>query len=130
MQHPRSILVINQAHFGKALLMLPAMEALRRHFPRTFIRAAVATGIGELLLLHGLADEVIDLGITPAGEQNLGGAMKRLFKLLAKTRGGYDDLILDFSPRLETQIISRWRGSARYVTPSRISRLLDLLLKR
>lgn len=130
MQHPRSILVINPAHFGKALMMLPAVEALRHQFPRTFIRTAVATGIGELFLGHGLADEVIDLGVIPAGEQNLGGAMKRLFKLLAKTRNGHDDLILDFSPRLETQIISRWRGTARYVTPSKFYRLLDILLKR
>ncbi len=110
--------------------MLPAIEALRRHFPQTFIQAAVATGIGELLMWHTLVDEVIDVGIIPAGEQNLGGAVKRLFKLLSKTRGNTTDLILDFSPRVETQMVARWRGVARYVTPSRFSRLLDLFLKR
>lgn len=130
MQHPRSIFVISTAHFGKALLMLPAIAALRRNFPQTFIQAAVATGIGELLARQALVDEVIDLGTISAAEQNLGGAMKRLFKLLAKTRANDTDLILDFSPRLETQIISRFRGQVRYVTPSRFSRLLDLFLKR
>lgn len=126
---PRAILVVDVSPFGKALLMLPALQALRDKYPQSFIAVAAAKGICDLLSASNLVDETVDLGIIKPTEQSYGSAIKRLFRLLTKTRREYDWAI-DFSPRLETQIASRLSWRARHITPSRISNLIDLFLKR
>lgn len=126
----RSILVVNASPFGRALLMLPAMQALREAFPETFIQAATAKGISELLKAYHLCDATLELGVIQPTEQNFGSAIKRLLRLLRVPNGDGFDFVLDFAPKLETQIASRLGWRTRHVTPTRVSNLLDVLLKR
>jgi ADP-heptose:LPS heptosyltransferase len=126
---PRAILVVDVAPFGKALLMLPALQALRDKYPQAFISVAAARGIGDLLEAVQLVDETVDLGIVKATEQSYGSAFKRLFQLFTKTRREYDWAI-DFSPRLETQIASRLSWRTRHITPSGLANLVDIFIKR
>ena len=93
----RSILVVNATPFGKALLMLPAMQALRQAFPQTFIQAATAKGLSDLLKVFQLSDATIDLGIIKTGEQDYGSALKRLLRLLRSTNGEGFDFVVDFA---------------------------------
>ncbi len=126
---PRAILVVDVVPFGTSLLMLPALQALRDKYPESFIAVAAAKGTGDLLRASLLIDEGVDLGIIKPTEQSYGSALKRLFRLVTKTRREYDWAI-DFSPRLETQIASRLSWRTRHITPSRLSNLIDLFLKR
>jgi ADP-heptose:LPS heptosyltransferase len=126
---PRAILVVDVVPFGKSLLMLPALQALREKYPEAFISVAAAKGAGDLLSVSGLVDETVDLGLIKPTEQSYGSAIKRLFHLVTKTRREYDWAI-DFSPRLETQIASRLSWRTRHITPSRFSNLIDMFIRR
>ncbi|HYP27526.1 MAG TPA: glycosyltransferase family 9 protein [Blastocatellia bacterium] len=127
---PRSILVIDTSPFGRSLSLLPSVRALRAAYPKTFITVAVNRGMSELLTAQKLADEVIDLGQIKSGEQGPGASLKRLAQLVRKARRDDFDLVLDFSPRLETQALTRLFLRGRTITPSKLSNILDSLLGR
>jgi ADP-heptose:LPS heptosyltransferase len=127
---PRSILVVDTSHFGRALLMLPAMQALREAFPQTHILTAAAKGVSELLKEFQLVDEAVDLGIIKPADQSYGSAVKRFVRLMRATNREGFDWVIDFTPRLETQIVSRLGWRTRHITPSRISNFIDAFLKR
>jgi ADP-heptose:LPS heptosyltransferase len=127
---PHSILVVDASPFGKALFMLPAMQALRDAFPETFILAATSKGISELLKAFQLCDETVDLGVIQSAEKDYGSAIKRLLRLMRNTNHSDFDFVLDFAPGMETQLAARLGWRTRHVTPARFSNLIDVLLKR
>lgn len=127
---PRSILVVDATPFGRALFLLPAMQALRDTYPETYILAAASKGICELLKTFQLSDETLELGVIQSAEQDYGGGIKRLLRLMGNTRQRDFDFVVDFAPKMETQIASRFAWRTRHVTPARLSNLLDVLLKR
>jgi ADP-heptose:LPS heptosyltransferase len=90
--------------------------------------AATSAGIGELLRASGIIDEAIDLGVIKSSERGFAGSLKRFAGLVRRARRFSFDLVLDFSPRLETQITSRLFLGARTLTPSRIPRAIEVLL--
>jgi ADP-heptose:LPS heptosyltransferase len=126
---PRSILVADVSPFGQSLFLLPAVRALRAAYPKTFIAAATAAGTCELLAATGLADEAIDLGVIKAsGDGSYAGALKRAVRLFRRARHIRFDLVIDFSPRVETQALFRFVVRARTVMPSRMPRLIEALI--
>jgi ADP-heptose:LPS heptosyltransferase len=127
---PRSILVVDASHFGKALLILPAMQALRDAFPETYILTATSKGISELLKVFQLCDETVELGVIKPGEQDYASAIKRLLRLMRNTNRSDFDFVIDFAPAMETQIASRLGWRTRHVTPAKFSNFIDVLLKR
>jgi ADP-heptose:LPS heptosyltransferase len=127
---PHSILVVDASPFGEALLMLPAMRALRDAFPETYILAAVSKAMSELLKAFQLSDETLELGVIKSAEQNYAGVVKRLLRLMRNTNQRDYDFVVDFAPKMETQIASRLTWRTRHVTPSRFFNLFDTLLKR
>lgn len=122
----RSILALDLSPFGRSLALLPAMRALRQAYPKALLVVAASSGTCELLRASGLADETIELGVIKPS--NKSGALRRLISL-ARRSARYDfDLLLDFSPRLETQIVSRLVLRARTITPSKLPRAIEMLL--
>ena len=131
MPHPaRSILAIDASLFGRSLALLPAMRALRASYPKALLVAATSTGIGELLGASGIIDEAFDLGVIKSSDRRFTGSLKRFAGLLRRARRVNFDLVLDFTPRIETQIASRLFVGARTLTPSRIPRAIEVLLSR
>src|SRR5712692_31668 len=129
MPHPaRSILAIDASPFGRSLALLPAMRALRAAYPKALLVAATSTGIGELLSASGVVDETIDMGVIKSSDRRFTSSLKRFAGLARRARRLHFDLVLDFSPRLETQITSRLFLGARTLTPSRIPRAIEVLL--
>ena len=110
--------------------MLPTVRALRAAYPRTFIAVAASKGICELLTASRLVDEAIDLGIIKSSNQNFSGALGRVARLFKSARRTEPDLVLDLSPRLETQVFTSAVLRARAVTPSKPLDMLDRLLSR
>jgi ADP-heptose:LPS heptosyltransferase len=127
MRHqPRSILAIDVSPFGRSIALLPVIRALRSAFPGTFIAVATSTGTSELLAATGLADEAIDLGVVKAADG--GGVFKRLVRLFKRASRRDYDMVLDFSPRLETQMLTRLVVRGRTITPSRLPHVIELLI--
>jgi ADP-heptose:LPS heptosyltransferase len=123
-----SILAIDMSPFGHSLGLLPAMRALRISYPQTSIVAAAPSGTCELLTACGIVDETIGLGVIKSPNRGNAGALKRFLSLIRHSRRYNFDLVLDFSPRLETQIVSRLILRAHTFTPSKLPRSIDLLL--
>jgi len=113
--------------FGRSLKLLPAINAIRQAYASAFIVVAANTGACELIAADNLADETIDLGIIKAAGGNTSG-LKRLVTLAKRARRHSFDLILDFSPRLETMIVSNVLLRARTITPSSIPRAVEFFL--
>lgn len=127
---PRSILVVDASPFGKGLLTLPAMQALRDAFPQTYILAATSKGISQILKAFQLCDESIELGVIKSAESDSVSAIKRLLRLMRNTNRSDFDFVLDFAPTMETKIASRMTWRTRHVTPARFTNFIDALLKR
>lgn len=126
---PRAVLAIDLSPFGQSLALLPAMRAFRASYPTTLVVAAAADGTCELLSACGLVDETIDLGVIKFPDRGFASALKRQLSLVRRSRRFNFDLVLDFSPRLETQIVSRLVMRARILTPSKLPRALGMLLE-
>jgi ADP-heptose:LPS heptosyltransferase len=124
----RSILAIDISPFGQSLSLLPAMRALRTSYPKTFLVAAAPSGTCELLSACGHVDDTIPLGVVKLPDRGSAGTLKRLVGLVRRSRRYSFDLVLDFSPRLETQIVSRLVLRARVFTPSKLPRAIGMLL--
>jgi ADP-heptose:LPS heptosyltransferase len=123
----RSILAIDLSPFGRSLGLLPAIKAVREAYPATFLVVAATTGTCELIAAANLADETIDLGVIKAVGNASG--LKRSLTLARRSRRYNFDLILDFSPRLETMLVSSLLLRARTITPSSIPRAIEFFLK-
>jgi ADP-heptose:LPS heptosyltransferase len=125
---PRAVLIADVSPFGRSLFLLPAIRALRAAYPKTFIAVATSMGACELLSATGLVDEAIDLGIIKLSDgSGYAGALKRAARLFSRSRHLDFDLVLDFSPRLETQMLSRLVVRARVITPSRMPHVVEML---
>jgi ADP-heptose:LPS heptosyltransferase len=124
----RSLLAIDMSTFGSSLALLPAMRALRASYPRSVIVAATSSGTCELLKLAGFVDDTIDLGVIKSSDRRYTSALRKLASLIRRSRRYDFDLVLDFSPRLETQIASRLILRARTITPSRLPRAMEAVL--
>ncbi|MEK6286423.1 MAG: hypothetical protein AABO57_11830 [Acidobacteriota bacterium] len=123
-----SIMAMDLSPFGRSIALLPAMRALRTSYPEAVLVAAAPNGTCELLSGCGLVDETIGLGVIKLPDRAYAGALKRLVSLLRRSRRYNFDLVLDFSPRLETQIVSRMILRARVFAPSRLPRVIETLL--
>jgi ADP-heptose:LPS heptosyltransferase len=82
----------------------------------------------ELLDATGLTDETVDLGVITAGDSGLGGSLKRVGRLARRAKKNDVDLVVDFSPRLETQLLSRFLLGAETAAPSRLAGVIETLL--
>ena len=124
----RSILALDVSPFGRSLNLIPAMRALRASLPHAYVGVAAHIGTCEALMAQGLVDVTIPLGVVKmpgAGPD----AIKRGWILVRQTRGYNFELILDFSPRLETQLISRLVLGAPVLSPARLPGAIGRLLE-
>lgn len=125
----RAILAIDGSPFGSALALLPATRALRASYPKTLLVAAAASGTCELLSFAGFVDDTIDLGVIKSSDRRYTRTLGKLATLIRRSRRYNFDLVLDFSPSIETQIASRVISRGRTITPSRLPRAIEALLE-
>lgn len=92
------------------------------------IVAATSSGTCELLRVAGFVDDTIDLGVIKSSDRRYTSVLRKLATLIRRSRRYNYDLVLDFSPHLETQIVSRLILRARTITPSRTPRAIEVLL--
>src|SRR5262249_48740824 len=120
----REILIIEVSSFGDSLRLIDPAAAIRGGYRKARIVAASSTGICPLLNAAGLVDETIGLGVLGRHGPS---ALLRMVRLLRHTRKHAFDLILDFSPRIDTQLLSRFFLRAQTISPSQLPRVLQVL---
>src|SRR5215471_3856491 len=125
---PRSMLALDSSPFGRSLNLLPVMRALRESFPQAYLGVAAHVGTCETLQVQGLVDTTISLGVVKFPGSGA-DAIKRAWRLVRKVRGYNFDLVLDFAPRLETQLISRLVLGAPVLSPVRLPRAFSRILE-
>ena len=123
-----SILAADLSPFGQSLALLPVARALRASYPRALIVGAAANGTGELLAASGFVDETIPLGVIKHSDDGKPGGLKRLVGLAKRARGSNFDVVLDFTPTLETLFVSRVLLRSRVFSPARLPRILRSFL--
>jgi ADP-heptose:LPS heptosyltransferase len=123
--HPRSILAIDDSPFSRSLAVLPALKALKAAYPQTRLVVAASRATCEILAVTGLAS-LIDLGAIRSADRGRGFALASLMRLVRVARRESFDLMLDFSPGIETQIASRLIPHVRLVRPSKLRNLVDV----
>ncbi|HWC78106.1 MAG TPA: hypothetical protein VG778_11620 [Blastocatellia bacterium] len=123
----QSILAIEASSFCRSLAVLPALRALSAAYPgaRRVIAASRATC--EVVAASNLATEVLDLGNLSTAGASPGFEIKKLLKLIGLTRRAHFDLVVDFSPGIESGIATFLGRHSRVVTASKASNLIDLL---
>jgi len=111
MSSPDSILAIRLSSFGDVLMTIPAVKALKEHYPHAHLTWLVEGTVGELLAHQGFIDEVIRF---PRGSiqssikiGNLTRATKEMKSFLKKLRSGEYDLILDFHGIIKSALFSK-----------------------
>jgi lipopolysaccharide heptosyltransferase I len=111
MSIPNSILAIRLSSFGDVLMTIPAVKALREHYPHARLTWLVEGSVGQLLHHQGFIDEVIHFprgsiqGSLKSG--NLSSATKDMGNFLKKLRQGEYDLIIDFHGIIKSALFSR-----------------------
>jgi len=124
-----SILVVDETPFGQSLALIPAMRALRVSDPKAFLVAAAPSGTCELLTSHQLADDTLPLGVIKQSDGASSNTFKRLWALVRRSRHYNFDLVLDFSSKLETQLISRLFLRSKVISPSGLPGALGFLME-
>jgi ADP-heptose:LPS heptosyltransferase len=127
---PRSILVVDASPFGSSLVVLSVASVIRTAFPTVYLEVASSTGACELVEASSFADATVDLGISGSATHGFAAGLKRFVRLVRKTRSERFDLILDLSPRVETQIATRMIDARRIITPVRLPGSVEAFLRR
>src|SRR5215471_413352 len=123
--------MIDASPFGQALSLLRSVKTIRNAYPGSRIAVAASTGTCELVSMTGLADRTIDLGVIKDSGRGIVESARTFFRLARKTGREEFNLVLDFSRRPETQLLSLVGLRTRTITArSGLPELIDLLLGR
>ena len=109
---PQSILIIRLKSIGDVVLTLPAVHALREHFPASSI--TFLTSKENVPLLRGFRDvnEVIALDRAALRGGNPLKIVREISGLLRRLRAGRFDLVVDLQSYGETAWLTRLTGAA------------------
>jgi len=124
-----SILVVDETPFGQSLALIPAMRAIRASDTKAFLVAAAPSGTCELLVSHQLADDTLPLGVIKPSDGASSNTLKRLWALVRRSRHYNFDLVLDFSSKLETQLVSRLFLRSKVISPSGLPGAIGFLME-
>ena len=124
---PRNLLVIDFGQLGDVVLSLPALRAVREHFPATKITVAVGESSSELINLSGYADQTLAVdrvalrdGFTPL-------SVLQIFKLVKDVRRRQFDFVIDLHSLSETNLLGFISGAGQRLYSRRPGRSLDFL---
>jgi len=91
----RRLLIVATAGLGDAVTALPALQAVRRHFPGAEITAWVSRpGAGEVLRRRGVADRIVRRGLSRPSRA--GRLLQRLGTVLWLRRRRFDLALVNF----------------------------------
>lgn len=100
-------------HFGQlgdVVLGLPALRAIRRHFPRAQITIMSGTSTSAIIKLADIADEQISVDRVELRDGNKFRSIARIFKIIGEVRRRRFDLAIDLHSLSETNLLGFLAG--------------------
>ena len=125
--NPNNMLVIDLGALGEAISSLPALRALRRHFPNTKITVAANTTGAEIIRLSGYVDEIIHIKRRSQNTSPVATGL-RLIKLAKQLRQRKFDFVIDLNSSQETNLMTWITGSKNRLAARRPGNPLDFLI--
>jgi ADP-heptose:LPS heptosyltransferase len=124
---PRNILVINFGQLGDVVLSLPALQAIREHFPSARITVAVGKPGAEVVDLSGSADAMLIVDRVALRDGFKIVSLARIARLVKDVRRSQFDFVIDLHSLSETNLLGFLSGAPKRLYSRRPPRSLDFL---
>lgn len=124
---PRNILVIDFGQLGDVVMSLPALRAIREHFPQSRITVAAGTPSCEIVGLSGCADEIIAVDRVALRDGFIPLSIARIYRMVKDLRRRNFDFVIDLHSFSETNLMGFLSGAAKRLFARRPGRSLDFL---
>lgn len=124
---PKELLVLQFGQLGDVLLCLPALAALREHFPDARITGVTGLPPREILEMCGFFDELITVDRVALRDGRKLRAIREILSLIARVRSRHYDLVIDFHSLWETNLLGFVSPAPKRLYCRRRSRSIDFL---
>lgn len=124
---PRNILVIDFGQLGDVVLSLPALAAIRKHFPKSRITVAVGKSCVEVVEFSGYADATLSVDRVALRDGHIPWALFRIGKLVKEVRRMQFDFVIDLHSLSETNLLGYLSGAPTRLFARRPGRSINSL---
>lgn len=124
---PRKILVIDFGQLGDVVMSLPALRAIREHFPQAQITVAAGTPSSEIVELSGCADEIMAIDRVALRDGFAPLSIMRVFQIVKDVRRRQFDFVIDLHSFSETNLMGFLSGAPQRLFARRPGRSWDFL---
>ena len=125
--NPRNILVIDFGQLGDVVMSLPALRAIRNHFPDARLTVAVGRPGAEIIDMSGLADATIEVDRVGLRDGFQPMSVLRIFQIVKDVRRRQFDFVIDLHSFAETNLLGFFSGARKRLFARRPGRSLDFL---
>lgn len=125
--NPQNILVIDFGQLGDVVLSLPALRAIREHFPQAKITLVVGKPGAEVVELSGYANRTMVVDRVALRDGSKLVSIGRILKLVKKVRQEKFDFVIDLHSLSETNLLGFLSGAPKRLYSRRPGRSLDFL---
>jgi heptosyltransferase I len=125
--NPRNILVIDFGQLGDVVMSLPALSAIREHFPPARITVIVGRPGDQIIAMSGYADEIIEVDRVGLRDGFKPLSVLRIFQVVKDVRHRKFDFVIDLHSFSETNLLGFLSGAAKRLFSRRPGRSLDFL---
>ncbi|MFN0139374.1 MAG: glycosyltransferase family 9 protein [Pyrinomonadaceae bacterium] len=123
----KNILVIHFGQLGDVVLGLPALKAIRKHFPDARITSLLGKPGADIVALANVADEIIAVDRVALRDGNKITSIGRIWALAKDIRQRKFDFVIDLNSLYETNLLAFLSGSRYRLFLNRENRSLDWL---
>lgn len=123
---PRNILVIDFGQLGDVVMSLPALRAIREHFPQAYITVAVGKPGAEVIELSRCADATLAVDRVALRDGFKPWSVLRILRIVQDVRHKRFDFVIDLHSLSETNLLGFLSGAPKRLY-SRRPRSLDFL---
>src|SRR5215470_6284087 len=124
---PASILIIDFGQLGDVVMSLPALRAIREHFPRARITVAVGKPGADVVNISGYADTLIVIDRVSLRDGFKPLSIWRVLQIVKDVRRRQFDFVIDLHSFSETNLLGFLSGAPKRLFSRRPGRSLDFL---
>lgn len=124
---PQNILVIDFGQLGDVVLSLPALRAIREHFPQAKITVVVGKPGAEVVTLSGYANVTLSVDRVSLRDGPKLISIARIVKLVKEVRRAKYDFVIDLHSLSETNLLGFLSGAPQRLYSRRPGRSLNYL---
>ncbi len=125
--NPRNILVVDFGQLGDVVMSLPALRAIRAHFPHARITVIVGRPGAQIIEMSGYADATIEVDRVELRDGFKPLSVLRIFRVVKDVRQRKFDFVIDLHSFSETNLLGFFSGASKRLFSRRPGRSLDFL---